>query len=44
MQHYYLQRDMEICVVDSSRMFGNQQLLPLGPLREPMGRLKRLVQ
>lgn len=42
MQHYYLQRDMEICVVDSSRMFGNQQLLPLGPLREPMRRLKKV--
>lgn len=40
MQHYYLARDMEICVVDSSRMFGNQQLLPLGPLREDLDRLK----
>lgn len=40
MQHYYLARDMEICVVDSSRMFGNQQLLPLGPLRETLDRLK----
>ncbi len=40
MQHYYLDRDMEICVIDSSRMFGNQQLLPLGPLRESMNRLK----
>lgn len=40
MQHYYLHRDIEICVVDSSRMFGNQQLLPLGPLRESMNRLK----
>lgn len=42
MQHYYLRRNMEICVVDSSRMFGNQQLLPLGPLREPMDRLKKV--
>lgn len=42
MQHYYLKRDMEICVVDSSRMFGNQQLLPLGPLRESMDRLKKV--
>lgn len=39
MQHYYLARDLEICVVDSSRMFGNQQILPLGPLREAMRRL-----
>lgn len=42
MQHYYLARDMEICVVDSSRMFGNQQLLPTGPLREPMTRLNKV--
>lgn len=42
MQHYALRRDMEICVVDSSRMFGNQQLLPVGPLREPMSRLKKV--
>lgn len=42
MQHYALRRDMEICVVDSSRMFGNQQLLPVGPLREPMNRLKKV--
>lgn len=39
MQHYYLARDLEICVVDSSRMFGNQQMLPLGPLREGLNRL-----
>lgn len=42
MQHYALRRDMEICVVDSSRMFGNQQLLPVGPLREPMSRLNKV--
>jgi len=39
MQHYYLQRDLEICVIDSSRLLGNQQLLPAGPLREPVSRL-----
>jgi tetraacyldisaccharide 4'-kinase len=39
LQHYYLQRDYEICVVDSSRGFGNSQLLPMGPLREPLRRL-----
>ena len=42
MQHYYLKRDLEICVVDSSRMFGNEQLLPLGPLRESLSRLKKV--
>ncbi len=42
MQHYYLKRDLEICVIDSSRILGNQQVLPLGPLREPMSRLKTI--
>jgi tetraacyldisaccharide 4'-kinase len=42
LQHYQLHRDLEICVIDSSRMFGNQHLLPLGPLREPISRLKQV--
>ncbi|MCR5536787.1 MAG: tetraacyldisaccharide 4'-kinase [Succinivibrio sp.] len=40
MQHYALQRDVEICVLDASRMLGNRRLLPLGPLREGAWRLK----
>lgn len=40
LQHYRLQRDMEICVVDGVRRFGNGHLLPAGPLREPVSRLK----
>src|SRR5690606_13793345 len=28
-------RDLEICVVDGRRRFGNGLLLPAGPLREP---------
>jgi len=40
LQHYRLQRDMEIIVVDGSRRFGNGYLLPAGPLREPLSRLK----
>lgn len=40
MQHYAMQRDIEIAVVDSKRLFGNQKLLPAGPLREPMSRLE----
>ena len=40
MQHYALGRNMEIAVVDGQRLFGNQQLLPVGPLREPISRLK----
>ncbi len=39
LQHYRLARDCEIAVVDAGRVFGNGQLLPAGPLREPLGRL-----
>ena len=41
LQHYRLQRDCELVVVDGSRMFGNGHLLPAGPLREPISRLNR---
>jgi tetraacyldisaccharide 4'-kinase len=40
LQHYALQRDFEIAVVDSTRGFGNGRLLPAGPLRESISRLK----
>lgn len=39
LQHYRLQRDVELVVVDGKRRFGNGQLLPAGPLREPVSRL-----
>lgn len=39
LQHYALKRDIEIVMVDMLRGLGNQQLLPAGPLREPMSRL-----
>jgi tetraacyldisaccharide 4'-kinase len=38
LQHYRLQRDIEIEVVDGRRRYGNGQLLPAGPLREPVER------
>jgi tetraacyldisaccharide 4'-kinase len=40
LQHYALQRDVEITLVNSSRQFGNQLLLPAGPLREKLSRLQ----
>lgn len=39
LQHYRLARDIEICVIDGERRFGNARLLPAGPLREPLRRL-----
>lgn len=40
LQHYALARDVEIVVVDGARRFGNGELLPAGPLREPLSRLR----
>ncbi|OGS89557.1 MAG: tetraacyldisaccharide 4'-kinase [Gallionellales bacterium GWA2_59_43] len=40
LQHYRLQRDVEIAVVDGMRGYGNGWLLPAGPLREPVSRLR----
>jgi len=40
LQHYALYRQIEIVVVDGERRFGNGLCLPIGPLREPIERLK----
>ncbi len=40
LQHYALARDVEIAVVDGERRFGNGLMLPSGPLREPVARLR----
>lgn len=42
LQHYRLARDIEVCVIDGTRRFGNAHLLPAGPLREPLRRLARV--
>jgi tetraacyldisaccharide 4'-kinase len=39
LQHYKLNRDIEIAVIDGERRFGNGYCLPAGPLREPIERL-----
>lgn len=42
LQHYRLQRDAEIVVIDAERGLGNGFLLPAGPLRESASRLARV--
>ncbi|MEO6077125.1 MAG: tetraacyldisaccharide 4'-kinase [Dokdonella sp.] len=42
LQHIALARDIEICVIDGVRRFGNGYLLPAGPLREPLVRLAHI--
>lgn len=39
LQHYALARDIEIALVDGDRRYGNQWLIPAGPLREGLWRL-----
>ena len=43
LQHYRLDRDIEICVIDGARRCGNGRLLPAGPLREPVDRLQSIA-
>ncbi len=42
LQHYRLPRQLEIVVIDGQRGFGNAELLPMGPLREPLARLESI--
>ncbi len=40
LQHYQMARDLEFVVVDGKRRFGNENSIPMGPLRENLTRLK----
>ena len=42
LQHYRLARDVEIAVVDATRARVRPWLLPAGPLREPVSRLREV--
>ncbi|MGB0132817.1 tetraacyldisaccharide 4'-kinase [Dokdonella sp.] len=42
LQNPSLARDIEICVIDGRRRFGNGSLLPAGPLRESIDRLRQV--
>ena len=39
LQHYAMQRDIDICVIDQSIESSNTLLLPAGPFREPVSRI-----
>ena len=40
-QHLKLKRDLDIILIDCTKVLGNGFLLPAGPLREPENRIKR---
>jgi tetraacyldisaccharide 4'-kinase len=40
-QHRRLARDLDLLLLDSGDPFGNGQVLPAGPLREPLAQLRR---
>lgn len=42
LQHYRLQRDLELAVIDAASGLGNGWPLPAGPLREPASRLENV--
>ena len=44
LQHLSLPRDVEWVIIDATRGLGNGHCLPVGPLREPVDRLKKVTQ
>jgi tetraacyldisaccharide 4'-kinase len=42
LQHYRMERDLELVVLDGLRRLGNGHCLPAGPLREPPSRLREV--
>ena len=42
LQHYNLQRHIELLVLDGDRLLGNRLCLPAGPLREPPQRMDQV--
>lgn len=40
-QHLPLRRNFDIVLVDAVQLFGNNKMLPLGPLREPVSAVRR---
>ena len=42
LQHYKMDRKVEIAVIDGARRLGNGMAFPAGPLREPKARLKEV--
>jgi tetraacyldisaccharide 4'-kinase len=40
-QHWVLDRDVDILLIDGTNPFGNRKLLPSGILREPLAEMKR---
>ncbi|WP_192022885.1 MULTISPECIES: tetraacyldisaccharide 4'-kinase [Shewanella] len=42
LQHYALARDIELAIVDGQRRYGNECLIPAGPLREGIWRLNTI--
>lgn len=42
LQHYRMARDLEFCVIDGARGYGNGWRLPAGPLREARARVEQV--